>query len=914
MSRISSRCWRRWCAPAGRGPTRASRTVPGGVFVLRTDLDLRRRRAPSCWRWRAWCCVAGAAASSDQLDRREVAARVAPPLGAVPRRGWREAVAAAAGGLACATILQRSRRLLTRRTGIRYRSRTGPVDARRRGSTSISQSGVRLPGGRRRRWLHLVAEQPRQPAHARGRTIRSSTGRARRSTCAISRAATCGRRPRSRSASTQATYIARHGFGYSRFERDGQRHRARAAAVRAARRPDQDLAAHLRNISGIGPRRLSVTAYVEWVLGPSRGASRRRSSPRRRDGETGAMLRPQPVEHAISASRVAFADLARPPDRLDRRPQGVHRPQRQRRQPGRARGPACRSRGGVGAGLDPCAALQTAIDACPGETHRGRLPPRARRPSCRRRARWSRATARPISMRVHRGVVAFWDDRARHRAGEDPGPRHGHHAQWLAALPDAGLPLSGRGPAFYQASGAYGFRDQLQDGMALAAGHGRRWRAATSCAPPAASSSRATSSIGGSRSPARACAPASPTISAWLAVRRRTYVETTGDTRDPRRAGAVPRGPAATAGRARSLLPARPCRRERHAVRALRARPRSQPRDRRARPAADGHRRLERRHEPGRRGRPGRERLARLVPATPPDRAVRAAGRVRGEAAPRRCLAAPRPRRCSARWSATAGTAPGIAARFFDDGTPLGSAASEECRIDSIAQSWAVLSGAAEPRRAAMAMEAHGAPASIHRGDRARASCSRRRSTRRRSIPATSRAIRPACARTAASTPTPPCGRCMAFATLGEGDKAARALRPAQPDQPRAHAGRGAALQGRALCRGGRRLLRCRRMSGAAAGPGTPARPAGSTVLASSRSSACALEGDWLVIDSAQRRHGRVSEMKLRYRGAIYEIAIAQSAGAAAASSMPSSTVSTPAPVDVPACGSHRAVRRRRLP
>ena len=40
----------------------------------------------------------------------------------------------------------------------------------------------------------------------------------------------------------------------------------------------------------------------------------------------------------------------------------------------------------------------------------------------------------------------------------------------------------------------------------------------------------------------------------------------------------------------------------------------------------------------------------------------------------------------------------------FDDGTLLGSATSEECRIDSIAQSWAVLSGAADPDRAAMAM------------------------------------------------------------------------------------------------------------------------------------------------------------------------------------------------------------------
>jgi cyclic beta-1,2-glucan synthetase len=42
---------------------------------------------------------------------------------------------------------------------------------------------------------------------------------------------------------------------------------------------------------------------------------------------------------------------------------------------------------------------------------------------------------------------------------------------------------------------------------------------------------------------------------------------------------------------------------------------------------------------------------------------------------------------------------------YFDDGTPLGSASNEECRIDAIAQSWAVISGAADPARARRAME-----------------------------------------------------------------------------------------------------------------------------------------------------------------------------------------------------------------
>jgi cyclic beta-1,2-glucan synthetase len=41
---------------------------------------------------------------------------------------------------------------------------------------------------------------------------------------------------------------------------------------------------------------------------------------------------------------------------------------------------------------------------------------------------------------------------------------------------------------------------------------------------------------------------------------------------------------------------------------------------------------------------------------------------------------------------------------YFDDGTPLGSSGSDECRIDSIAQSWSVISGAGDPMRQAQAM------------------------------------------------------------------------------------------------------------------------------------------------------------------------------------------------------------------
>ncbi|MDP2989755.1 MAG: cyclic beta 1-2 glucan synthetase, partial [Kiritimatiellota bacterium] len=43
---------------------------------------------------------------------------------------------------------------------------------------------------------------------------------------------------------------------------------------------------------------------------------------------------------------------------------------------------------------------------------------------------------------------------------------------------------------------------------------------------------------------------------------------------------------------------------------------------------------------------------------------------------------------------------------FFDDGTPLGSAQNDECRIDALPQSWAVLSGAGDPERCAQALRA----------------------------------------------------------------------------------------------------------------------------------------------------------------------------------------------------------------
>ena len=189
------------------------------------------------------------------------------------------------------------------------------------------------------------------------------------------------------------------------------------------------------------------------------------------------------------------------------------------------------------------------------------------------------------------------------------------------------------------------------------------------------------------------------------------------------------------------------------------ARHRPQPACRRARPAADGQRRLERRHEPGRPRRARRIGVARLVPV-PPGGRLRAAGarsaattRARGAGrAPRAGLAA---RRCRAR----RGTAQWFKRAFFDDGTPLGSQRQRRVphRPDRAGLGGAVGRRAAR-RCSATAMaaveRASGRPRS--RPDPAARPAARARRSR---APATSRPTRRACARTAASTRMPACGR-----------------------------------------------------------------------------------------------------------------------------------------------------------
>jgi cyclic beta-1,2-glucan synthetase len=106
---------------------------------------------------------------------------------------------------------------------------------------------------------------------------------------------------------------------------------------------------------------------------------------------------------------------------------------------------------------------------------------------------------------------------------------------------------------------------------------------------------------------------------------------------------------------------------------------------------------------------------------------------------------------------------------YFDDGTPLGSTENAECRIDSIAQSWAVLSGAADPDRAARAMGA--VEEYLVRRDQALVLLFTPPFTRPRRDPGYIRAYPPGIRENGGQYTHGAIWAIMAFAALGDGDR-----------------------------------------------------------------------------------------------------------------------------------------------
>ena len=495
-----------------------------------------------------------------------------------------------------------------------------------------------------------------------------------------------------------SSFVVSHGFGYSRFQ-----HSSRGIALELLQfvpLADPIKVARLKIVNRADTvRTLSITYYLEWVLGNQRA----RTAPfviTEIDADTCALLARNPW-HVDFPLRVAFMDMG-----------------------GRQQS-ACADRGEflgkygslaepaglltpeplsnvAGAGYDPCGALQTSVRLQPGEQTEIVLFLGQESGKDAASALLKRYRAADLDASF-REVSEFWEQTLGAIQVKTPDPSmdvllNGWLLYQTLGLPHVGahrvLSVERRVGVSRSAAGRDGALRRAAIGRARAHSarggapvRGRRRAALVAAASPIKASRRACPTIGSG------CRSSSHIISRSPRTSRCSMSPLPFS----RAARSQPASWSSFGARRRR----RPSRSYEHC--ALRAR--LEPRHRLARPAAVRHRRLERRHESSGRRRPGRERLARrgFLHAT----LVRFAplAELRGDADK------------AALWRKHAFALQQAIEReawdgdwyrrgYFDDGSPLGSVSSDECRIDSVAQSWAVISGGAPPARAARAMSA----------------------------------------------------------------------------------------------------------------------------------------------------------------------------------------------------------------
>jgi cyclic beta-1,2-glucan synthetase len=258
-----------------------------------------------------------------------------------------------------------------------------------------------------------------------------------------------------------ATYVARHGQGYTRFQHASHGLTHELLQFVPADDPIKISRLTFENTSGRA-RRLSVTAYAEWVLGSSRSAT----APyiiTEIDATTGA-LTARSAWAGEFGGRVAFADLcgrqtSYTADRSEffGRNGGPDRPAALERSASLSQK--------VGAGFDPCAALQTVIELKPGG--RAEVVFLLGQAENRDQARELIKRCRSADLdQVLLDVTRRWDDLLGAVQVNTPDPGMDLMLNRWLLYQTLSCRVWGRA-AFYQLSGAYGFRDQLQDVIAL---------------------------------------------------------------------------------------------------------------------------------------------------------------------------------------------------------------------------------------------------------------------------------------------------------------------------------------------------------------------------------------------------------------------------------------------------------------
>ena len=256
-------------------------------------------------------------------------------------------------------------------------------------------------------------------------------------------------------------YVIRHGFGYSVFEHAENGIICELTVYVAMDAPVKFSVLKLRNLSR-RPRRISITGYWEWVLGDQRQRNLLHVQTEV-DHQTGALLARNFYNTDFSQA-VAFVDVAHSARTLtgDRkeflgRNGSMSNPAALKRE---------RLSGETGAGLDPCGALQVTLDLRDGEERATLFCLGAGLDLAHAQdliERYREAGAAQVALE---GVCQHWKQTLAAIHVETPDTSVNLMANGWLLYQVLSCRLWGR-TGFYQSGGAFGFRDQLQDSMAL---------------------------------------------------------------------------------------------------------------------------------------------------------------------------------------------------------------------------------------------------------------------------------------------------------------------------------------------------------------------------------------------------------------------------------------------------------------